>query len=125
MEYRQDHIHLRTADPVATAQFYIDMFGAQPAGQVMNGDALRVMVNLGGFLMFIEQVPPETLAPPPAPFRGIEHIGLLVSNMDQAVAELRAKGAKFVVEPRSPRPGVKIAFIEGPDGVRVEILEKS
>ena len=124
MDYRQDHIHLRTADPTATAQFYIDMFGAIPAGQVMNGAALRVMVNLGGLLMFIEQVPPETPAPPPAPFRGIEHIGVLVADVDAAAAELRGKGAKFVVEPRSPAPGIKIAFLEGPDGVRIEILQR-
>ena len=124
MDYRLDHIHLRTADPRTTAQFYIDMFGAVPAGEVMNGAALRVMVNLGGLLMFIEQVPPETAAPPPAPFRGIEHIGLLVADVEVAAAELRAKGAKFVVEPRSPAPGVKIAFLEGPDGVRIEILQR-
>lgn len=124
MDYRLDHIHLRTAEPRTAAQFYIDMFGAVPVGEVMNGAALRVMVNLGGLLMFIEQVPPETPAPPPAPFRGIEHIGLLVADIEVAAAELRAKGAKFVVEPRSPAPGIKIAFLEGPDGVRIEILQR-
>lgn len=51
-------------------------------------------------------------------------IGLKVQDMNAAVAELRRKGAEFVVEPNSPRPGVKLAFMQAPDGVRIEILQR-
>lgn len=122
--FAMDHVHLRSPDPVRTADFYVEMFGARPVGRMQNGAALRVMLDLGGLPLFIEQVPPGTASPPAPPFLGVEHIGLRVQDMDAAVAELRRKGAEFVVEPNSPRPGVKLAFMQAPDGVRIEILQR-
>ena len=120
-----DHVHLRSPDPERAAGFYAELFGAKPAGRMQNGAALRVVMDLGGLPLFIEQVPAGTASPPAPPFLGVEHIGLAVEDMDAAVAELRRKGAEFVVEPNSPRPGVKLAFIQGPDGVRIEIIQRS
>jgi hypothetical protein len=42
-----------------------------------------------------------------------------------AAEELRAKDVKFVVEPMQVRPGLKIAYIEAPDKVRIELSERS
>jgi catechol 2,3-dioxygenase-like lactoylglutathione lyase family enzyme len=125
MNFTCDHIHLRSPDPEKAAQFYAEMFGATLRSRSLHGEALRVVIDLGGVQLFLEQVPSHTPAPPPPPFVGIEHIGLRVENLDAVVAELRAKGGRFVVEPNSPRPGLKLAFIEGPDGVRIELLERS
>lgn len=119
-----DHVHLRSPDPERAAGFYIDMLGAEPVGRMQNGAALRVVLDLGGLRLFIEQAPPDAPSPPAPPFLGVEHIGLAVRDMDAAVAELRSKGAHFVVEPHSPRPGFKMAFVQAPDGVRVEILQR-
>jgi catechol 2,3-dioxygenase-like lactoylglutathione lyase family enzyme len=125
MNFTCDHIHLRSLDPEKAAQFYAEMFGANILSRSLDGGALRVVVDLGGLQIFIEQVPPQTPVPPLPPFVGIEHVGLRVENLDVAVEYLRTKGGRFVVEPRSPRPGLKLAFIEGPDGVRIELLERS
>ncbi|WP_158744475.1 VOC family protein [Acidisphaera sp. L21] len=125
LQYICDHVHLRSADPVAAAKFYVDMFGAKPVSQVATPVGVRVIVDLGGLTLFIEQVPAETVRAPEPPYLGVEHIGLFVSPFDDAVAELTAKQAVFVVPPRSPRPGTKIAFVQAPDGVRVEILERT
>lgn len=122
--FTMDHVHLRSPDPVRTADFYIEMLDAEPAGRMQNGAALRVVVKLGGVPLFIEQVPPGTASPPVPPFLGLEHIGLAVPDLDAAVAELRRRGAEFAVEPHSPRPGFKLAFLQAPDGVRVEILQR-
>jgi len=56
---------------------------------------------------------------------GLDHFGLRVDNMDDAVAELKRRGASFKMEPRIIRPGVRIAFIEAPDNVRIELLERT
>jgi catechol 2,3-dioxygenase-like lactoylglutathione lyase family enzyme len=125
MNFTCDHIHLRSPDPEKAAQFYAEMFGATVLSRSRHGEALRVVVDLGGLQLFIEQVPSQTPVPPPPPFVGIEHVGLRVENLDAVVADLRGKGGRFVVEPNSPRPGLKLAFIEGPDGVRIELLERS
>ena len=124
-EFRWDHIHLRSPDPEATAQYYIDVFGATPASTVEVGGGLRVIVNLAGLNLFIEQVPPETPAPPQPPYLGLEHIGLAVTDLDAVCADLKARGAEFAVEPHAPRPGLRIAFVRAPENVRIELLERS
>ena len=45
--------------------------------------------------------------------------------MDEAVAELKRRGADFMMKPRAIRPGVKIAFVRVPDNVRIELLERT
>src|SRR5271165_3657728 len=120
-----DHIHLRSPDPEAAAKTYADYFGATITGREATDDRLRVVVDLGGLKLLIDRVPSTTTAAPPLPFVGIEHIGLEVEDVDAIIAELRRKGAKIVVEPTTPRPGVRIAFVEGPDAVRVEVLKRS
>jgi catechol 2,3-dioxygenase-like lactoylglutathione lyase family enzyme len=80
---------------------------------------------LGGLRLLIDEVPSETQPAPRPLFIGIEHIGLQVQNLDEAAAKLRAKGAQFLMEPNSPRPGLRIAFVQGPDSIRIELLERS
>jgi catechol 2,3-dioxygenase-like lactoylglutathione lyase family enzyme len=122
--YSFDHIHLRSPDAEAAARFYEDAFGATIRDRVKNGAALRVVVDLGGVALFIEQVAPNTPAAPVPPHQGLEHIGLQVTDMDEAVASLKGKGVRFTAEPTSPRPGLRIAFLAAPDGVTVEILQR-
>ena len=47
-----------------------------------------------------------------------------MEDLDEAAADLRRRGAEFYSEPRLLRPGLKIAFVRGPDDVRIEILER-
>jgi len=117
-----DHVHLRSLDAKAAARFYVTMFDAVPTP---SGLEQREVVDLGGLTLFIEQVSPGTAATPPPPFLGVEHIGLSVTGFDAIVADLTVKGAVFAVAPHSPRPGIKIAFVQAPDGVAVEILERA
>jgi catechol 2,3-dioxygenase-like lactoylglutathione lyase family enzyme len=120
-----DHIHLRSPDPDAAARFYVEMLQATVADRLEGPDSLRVVVDLAGLKLFIERVPPGTATVPPPPFQGLEHLGLAVANIDAVAAELKAKGVEFTLEPTSPKPGIRIAFFKAPDGVRIEILERS
>lgn len=125
-DFTWDHLHLRSRDPEATARYFQEMFGASETGRAAQGNgALRVMLDLSGLPLFIEQVPPGTAAPPEPPFLGLEHVGLRVKDLEATAAALRARGARFVVEPHSPRPGLKIAFLEGPEKLRIELLERA
>ena len=36
----------------------------------------------------------------------------------------KAKGVKVTMEPTEPRPGIRIAFIRGPENISIEILER-
>ena len=125
MSFVCDHIHLRSPDPEAAAKTYIELFEATVQDRVQVATGLRVIVMLGGLRLLIDEVPPETQPAPRPLFIGIEHIGLQVQDLDVAAADLRAKGAQFLMEPNSPRPGLRIAFVQGPDSIRIELLERS
>jgi catechol 2,3-dioxygenase-like lactoylglutathione lyase family enzyme len=122
--YRFDHLHLRSPDPEAAAKVWTAAFGAEVKSRVMAGPWLRLVLDLAGVPLFLEQVPPETHAPPAPPFLGVEHIGLTVSDLDAAMSDLAGKGVPIVSGPSSPRSGVRIAFFAMPDGVRVELIER-
>ncbi|WP_160121758.1 VOC family protein [Rhodovarius lipocyclicus] len=119
-----DHIHYRSLNPEGAAAWWREMFGAVEAARVMNGDKLRVVMELAGLKIFIEEVPAGTGAPPPAPFLGLEHLGLTVGDMDATVARITAQGGKLAKPISSPRPNVRICFVEAPDGATVELIER-
>ena len=53
-----------------------------------------------------------------------DHIGFSVDNLEQTLERLKKDGVKVIDEPRSIAGGkVKYAFIEGPDHVRIEVVE--
>jgi catechol 2,3-dioxygenase-like lactoylglutathione lyase family enzyme len=124
--YTYDHIHLRTRDPKATIQYYHDMFDAELVEYTQSNGQPRVDLNLNGLTIFIAAVSPDAELPtaPSEPYIGLDHLGLRVDDLDEAAAELKRRGATFIVEPKTIRPGVRIAFVQGPDDVRIELLER-
>jgi catechol 2,3-dioxygenase-like lactoylglutathione lyase family enzyme len=124
--FTHDHVHLRSPDPETTARYYEHMFGAEVLRSMQQGKP-RVDLNLCGLKVFIAQVMPDgkTGTAPTSPYLGLDHIGLTVSGIDAAVAELKAKGAEFTMEPTTIRPNVRIAFLRGPQGVSVELIDRN
>ncbi len=120
-----DHIHLRTPDPEAMAAWFERMLGAEVIRTMQQGKP-RIDLKLGGAKIFIADVTAEGLNPAPkTPYRGLDHFGLFVTGLDGFVDELKQKGAQFTKELHSPRPGIKICFLRGPEGISVELLERS
>jgi lactoylglutathione lyase len=117
-----DHIHLRSPNPEATAAFYERMFGAEVIRTMQQGKP-RIDLKVGGANVFILPIVPgdKTNPPPTSPY----HFGLSVTGIDAVVADLKAKGAEFTMEPNNIRPGIRIAFLRGPEGVSIELLERS
>jgi lactoylglutathione lyase len=124
-DFMYDHMHLRSPDPEATAAFYERMFGAQILRSVQGGQP-RIDLKLGGTDVFIMAVAPgSNVHPAPvSPHRGLDHFGLRVRGIDGVVAELKAKGARFTMEPTTIRPGLRVAFMVGPDEVSIELLDR-
>lgn len=124
--YTQDHIHLRSRDPEAAAQYYHRMFDGKIVESVQSDGRPRVDVDIDGLTICIARALPDQEVPsaPDRPYIGLDHFGLRVEDLDEAAADLRKRGAEFFSEPRLLRPGLKIAFVRGPDNVRIEILER-
>jgi lactoylglutathione lyase len=125
-EFTYDHIHLRSPNPEATAQYYEKMFGAEILRSIEQGKP-RIDLKLGGAKIFIAPVASgDGVNPAPTtPYQGLDHFGLAVSNIDAVAAELKAKGAVFTKEPTTVRPGVRICFLRGPEGVSIELLDRN
>ena len=124
-KFNYDHIHLRSPNPEATAQWYERMLGAEVIRTMQQG-APRIDLKLGGANVFIAPVTAgDGVNPPPTtPYQGLDHFGLTVSGIDAVVAELKAKGVQFTREPTTVRPGVRVAFLRAPEGVSIELLER-
>jgi len=121
-----DHVHLRSPDPEATAAFYERMFGATVHRSEQNGKP-RIDLDFCGQMFFIAKVAPDDAvgSSPQSPYLGLDHVGLTVSKIDDVVAELKEKGANFTMEPTTIRPGVRIAFLRGPQDVTIELVDRN
>jgi len=125
--YRYDHAHIISPDPEAAAKFYVDMFNAtiKNKGIAPDGTAM-VAVDLSGANIFFKgrAEKPKVAAPPAGSTYGLEHLAVVTDDLDAAVAELKAKGAKFIQGITNYRPGIRISFVAGPDDTLIELLER-
>jgi catechol 2,3-dioxygenase-like lactoylglutathione lyase family enzyme len=59
-----------------------------------------------------------------APAAGTCALGFSVQDLDRTYAELRARGARFVVPPtEQPREGIRLAVCTDPDGLTISFAE--
>ena len=125
-EFAYDHVHLRSPNPDETAAYYERMFGAKIIKSVMSNGIERTDMNLGGVMVFIAQVSEDAdlAEKPEGSFVGLDHLGFRVRDIDRVCDELKSKGAEFTVEPKTIRPGVRIAFVRGPQNVLIELLDR-
>lgn len=116
-EYYFDHIHLRSPDPIKTAEFYEQMFGAKriSARDVGDGRA-SAKLDLNGVTILIGQGREGDPV-------GLVHFGIRTDNLDQSVVAMKEKGVKFSQDIRQVRPDFKMSFLVAPEGVPIELQE--
>lgn len=121
LKLKWDHIHLRTPDVEATAQWFEAMLGAE----VIRSPG-RTDLQLGGARIFLAPVTAgDGVNPPPVtPYQGLDHFGLAVEEIDALAETLKAKGVEFTKPPHTLKPGLRICFIRGPQGISIELLER-
>jgi lactoylglutathione lyase len=124
-QFKVDHVHLRSNNVENMAHFFETMFGASLQKRVQTTSMHRLVLTLGGLTLFIDQTSSEITHRAAPPYLGLEHIGLTVNGFDSAIENLKSKGAQFSTEPHSPRTGLKLCYLRGPEGVIVEVLERS
>ena len=64
----------------------------------------------------------------PSAGHAIDHIGFRPANVDTVVAAMKAKNVKGSTEPRPlvlpSGTAMRLAFVEGPGGVRIELVQR-
>lgn len=126
-QYMYDHVHLISPNPVKTAEFYEQAFGASrvAAGQYPGGGS-RVELHLEGTRLLIRTPvdPGGTAEDAPGTRHGLEHFGIRTDDIEAAVADLKAKGVRFIQDiSQSPATGSRIAFLMAPDNVMIELVQ--
>ena len=107
-----DHVHLVAKNPRATADWYVDKLGGKVVRSLDVKGAPQIYVSLGGFIVIVRgERPKETAKDKPGLQWGVDHF-------------LRKRGVTFSLEPTDFNPTTRIAFINAPDGVSVELLNR-
>jgi len=121
-----DHVHLVAKDPQATADWYVDKLGGKIARSLEVKGAPQIYVSFGGFIVIVRgQRPAELAQAKPGLQWGVDHFGVRVKgDFDGFCEGLRKKGVRFGLDPTDFNPTTRIAFIDAPDGVSVELLNR-
>ena len=113
------HVHLRGADPSAAMAWYVDKFGGT-VGKLKN---IIDGINYGGIWVLAAKGEAT-----PSAGHAIDHIGFRPRNVDNVVAAFKAKNVKVTTEPRPltlpSGVSMRLAFIEGIDGIRIELVQR-
>ena len=122
-----DHVHLVAKDPHATARWYVDKLGGEILKSLEVRGAPQVYVSFNGFIVILRgERPGESVAEKPGLEWGIDHFGLRVKgDFDAFCTALKDKGVRFSLEPTDFNPTTRIAFIKAPDGVSIELLDRT
>jgi len=117
MAFGIHHVHLKTRDPKQTMQFYVDNLGATLLADL---GPRGYRVNLHGLTL---NITPLIDTQSREQHYGMEHIAVDTDDYPGTLARFRANGVR-VLEELPPANGRRVGFLEAPDGVQIEVIEK-
>ena len=130
-----DHIHIISRDPQASADWYVEMFGATIAADTIARGAAQIFLDVGGAKIIIRGQRPgeEPVDSKPIESRhdfsshgewGTDHFGFLYDGDLEAFCEhLRSKGVTFPVQLKRGVSGKLLCYVSAPDNVSIELME--
>jgi catechol 2,3-dioxygenase-like lactoylglutathione lyase family enzyme len=127
MPFRINHLHIKAADPRASAEWWASAFGFKILSDETRpfGDRFVRCQADGGMLVTLSNARTgETLAPGSAAARwGLEHFAIESEDIEADIARLTKTGAKLQDGPLKAPNGVRFAFLTAPDEVRLELVQ--
>ena len=125
MDYSLDHIHVRCSDVDASIAYYKKMFDAK---EIARGDAKGmpiITLEMAGrqFCFSPKREGVDIRVEPDESAWGIYQIALKVDDLDAAMATLKERGAEINRGPLTLGGGLRVFFVEAPDGIEMEVME--
>jgi catechol 2,3-dioxygenase-like lactoylglutathione lyase family enzyme len=126
MSWQYDHTHFKCSDHEKTVAFFTEHLGAREAKRwEVNGMPI-VTLDIGGLMYNFSpkranEIPDTTTG---TVRYGVYHIALKTKDLAAEVARMRSRGVKITQEIGQANPTTKFAFIEGPDGISIELLQR-
>ena len=130
-----DHIHIISEDPASAADWYVKVLGGRITGNSQTRGAPQISVAFRGVNLLIRGRRPGEQPDRPNALQhyvdyishnewGTDHFGFSVlGDLDAFCDRLKKKRATFSVEPHDFVPGARIAYLEAPDGVSIELVQ--
>ncbi len=121
-----DHVHLVSKDPQSSAAWYEEKLGGRVVSSTEVRGAPSIVVSFKGATVIIRgQRPGEQVKDKTGIEWGTDHFGFRVDgDFDGFCEDLKKNEVKFTVEPMDFGPSARIAFIEAPDGVSIELVHR-
>lgn len=125
-EIRFDHVHLVSEDPAGTAQWYANNLNGTISKSLQVRGAPQIYVQFGDSYVIVRgRRGAEDPSGKSSLAWGIDHFGVRVAgDFDAFCARLKANGVTFSMEPTDFNESTRIAFVNAPDGVSVELLNR-
>ena len=109
-----------TDDVEGAVAFYTQVLGLEVIERFPKEDDEDFVFMQAGDVK-LELMPKKTMEAP----EGFHHISFEVESVDAAFEELKSKGVKILRAPFDARiEGLRLAFFEGPNGVRLQLFER-
>jgi catechol 2,3-dioxygenase-like lactoylglutathione lyase family enzyme len=142
--HRFGHLHLFSADPVAAGAFYTKYLGAKPRSNrppsreprfyrgVQIGPSASLLSDNVNIIIYPVEYAKKVYAAhwdgktgfDSTQGRVIDHVSFSFDRLSEALEEMRSGGVRVTSEIRTAARGkFKHAFIEGPDRIRIELIE--
>ncbi len=130
MPYKINHIHLKAPDPRKTADWYTKAFNFKIVSdetRVFGDRFVRCQTEDGGMMVNISGARTgETLGGGDASaHHGLEHFGFDSDGLEADIARLEGLGAKLLEGPIEIPGGPRICFVQAPDDVRLELIQRT
>ena len=128
MPYSINHVHIRSSDPQASASWYEKHFDAKKLWEreVMPGTVTISMEVGGPVRLNISSKPegsPDARSAAELNRLGLEHFGFDVSDLQSELDRLESAGIRIVLPLTQVPTGSRLAYIEGPDDVLIELVQ--
>ena len=128
MQYPINHVHVRAQDPHASAAWYEKHFNANKlwAREIMPG-TVTVSIEVGGPVRLNISSKPVGTSDERSVAElnrlGLEHFGFDVEDLEAELARLESDGIRVVLPLTETPTGSRLAYIEGPDDVLIELVQ--
>ncbi len=118
-----DHLHHETTDIKAAVAFYHALFGATTDPPFERGGATWVRVNVGDLHIMVTNRPCRDMEL--GRYQGLDHIGLATDDFDGMLATIQAQGVPIWAGPIKLDSGQRLVFVQGPDQIKIEVIERA
>lgn len=120
--YTFQHIHHEAAEVQAAVDFYQRVFDATADEPFERGGATWVAVHIGDVQVTVTDR--ECSEMDLGRYQGLDHFALTTDDFDATMARLEETGTAIWAGPLQLESGQRVVFVNGPDHVKVEIMEK-